>query len=591
MTGPIVEFNPLTARRAPLMRTGAEMRGSEDTTGRVPSCLLDVVLPSLTAGGRVLLAGPHQDNVALRLAKAGFRVTLQLRGVADADAASSRLPSSIDIRCGTLVGTTDTFDAVIALGGLGYLSTGDAPDNDCAEALDLLCALVAPSGLLAAVVRNGFGLDRLSSSGSDSDFHRTDCFAASRHEIGRYLSGFTAAVEFGLYPDAAAPEIAVPASAYDVGGALVATLVADSYRAAVPDRHTVCDPRRLARESVAHGLGLALAPGWLIVARRGDAGDSRPPSAVLVTDARRDDFRSVPYLLELAADGSWSRSRLTDGLADPETHGGVVRNAAALDGPIGSGLLLEERLVTAAGTHDLVAIRAQIQRYANWLGVATDDRSVDCPSDRAFAMTDNVIDDGADFQPLDPSWSSAASVRADVVFVASMYRFADRLLAGALPHPWVSAQAPAKLAARLASMAGLDVSVDAIEAAVAYADEAASVLDGRGIEEIERVVEPVIPRGATAPVVIVGPVGPVRPAARPAGLAEAMRTIDAISDEIAANHEQIALLTNSIADLDKRLAKSRRELSRLKASRLYRLVKWIAGSARAIRNIGKGKRA
>ncbi len=581
MTGPTVKTDTVTARSAPKMRTRAEMRGSEDTPGRVPACLLDVVLPTLVSGSTVLLAGPHQDAVAVRLAHAGFQVTMQLRGIADAEAASRRLPSSVDVRCGTLIGTGDTFDAVVALGGLAFLSTGDAPLRDWGEALDLLRSLVAPSGVLAVVVRNGLGLDRLTRSGSDVDFHRADAYMAQRRAVADRLPGFAVAEEFGLYPEAAAPEIAVPAGAYGRDAAMVTTLVSDGYRAAITDRHTLSEPRRLARESVAYGLGLDLAPGWLIIGKSGPDAQRELPLAALVTDARRDDFKSVPCLLSASLDGSWYRSRVSGGDMESETHGNVSRDASALDGPVARGHLLEEILINAAGAHDVATVRELVGRYAAWLGVGGG--LVECPPDRSFAMADNVVDDGSELRAFDPSWRAVAPTSADVVFVAAMHRFAQRLLAAALPHPWPSGQTPAKLAARLASMATLDVSTEQLEAGAEYAGLAASVLDGRGIDEIERIVVPVIPRGETEPAVIVRPAEPVRPITRPAGLAEAIRTIDAISDEMAATHEQIALLAGIVADLDSRLAKSRHELARLKASRLYQLVRWIATPLRVMR--------
>ena len=82
----------------------------------------------------------------------------------DAESAAERLPATVEIRCGSLLGATDSYDAVIALGGLDHLGSGDAPIDGWADAIAQLAGLVAPGGLLAITVRNGFGIDRFTSA-------------------------------------------------------------------------------------------------------------------------------------------------------------------------------------------------------------------------------------------------------------------------------------------------------------------------------------------------------------------------------------------------------------------------------------------
>lgn len=560
--------------------TGAEARGGFDGTGQVPSCVIDLFQATLEPGGRVLLAGPHHDAVALRLAEAGHTVHLQLRSLADAEAAAERLPASIDVRCGSLRDAVGTYGAVIALGGLQYLYTGDAPLDGWAGAIELLAGRVAPGGLLAIAVRNGFGIDRLTDATVGIPGHRRDDYAADHARMLATLSsvGLRTSAEYSLYPNTTAPEILVHTGAYASGGDTLATVIASAYRSVIGDPHTLTDPRRIVRDSLEHGLGAALAPGWLTVAWRTPGDIEAAPIAVLVTDARADEFRSAPYMI----DGSRTRRLLLGGATGVEHRGGLVRDARRLDGVPPSGRLLEERFIDAAGGHDLALLRDLVNRFSDWLGVP--DRA-QLEAQPTFAMLDNVVDDGADLRVFDPSWSTAEPVAAEVVFVAAMHRFAGRILAGALPHPWTSAQSPGRLAARLASMADLTVTPDLLEAASDYGQMIGAALDGRLAVGEESVLDDV--PSVEAPPVPLGPVDPVGPVARPAGLAEASRTIEALSAELVATHDQLALLTATIVDLDKRYAKARRKASRIESSRIYQAAVFVARPLRKARKAAR----
>jgi hypothetical protein len=302
----------------------------------------------------------------------------------------------------------------------------------------------------------------------------------------------------------------------------------------------------------------------------------------------------------------------------------VLRDPSRLDGDVPQGQLLEEQLLDAAGAHDTLRLRDLLGMYARWLGVRTDwlredstattpsadhpaaepDGEVLCPADRVFAVADNVINDGGSLRPFDPSWQTVRCVRADVAFIAALQRFSRRLLASALPHPWVVAESPTRLGTRLASMVGLHATAEVLGAAADLASMQDMVLDSDDHADAASTsatsavgtmpIPPDLPaaRPARSMVIepaaathgiraVVGPVDPVGPVVPPRGLAEALRTIDRLSAELAGAHEQLNMLAGTIADTDMRLANVNRQLEVVKQSRLFRAVNAVRKAARS----------
>jgi hypothetical protein len=606
---------------------GAEMRGASDGEGRVTYAAMEFLGALPPVGGRVLCAGPHEDALIDLLVAAGLSVDVQLRGPDDAEAASKRLPSSVRVCCGSLIRLNETYDAVIALGGLDRLASADAPVNEWTAALDRLTQLVGPGGLLAVVIRNGFGIDRLSSIGRPFD-NLVDAFAAERPRAADRLTraGFETFGEVALFPNTTAPTVLVTAGAFTIPDDTLATIVATAYRSAIGAGGTLIDPRRTARDSITHGLGLALAPGWLVVARRGvhDA-ISSPRAAAFVTDPVHPGYAAGPQRFWWDASGTWVRALLTDHDEPPgvagtaETNDLVLRRLDRLDGIVPRGPLLEEQLITAAGGHDMLSLRQLLGAYARWLGVqtrwldetdaagdsATGD-SAACAMDRVFAVADNVVVDDGFLRPFDPSWYAAEFVPANVAFIAALIRFADRLLASALPHPWVTAQSPVRLAVRLASMVGLTVPANVVDAATELAARTATLFDGERTLDDEGTgfdAEPPDGQPPTDPdmtsalsaeqfVQVPAQVGPVEPGGRlaiPPDLASARRTIDRLTTELAGSREQLGLLAATLHDRDKRLAKANRQLDVIKRSQAFRVAsmtrKTVKAAVKALRRL------
>ena len=232
---------------------GAEMRGGSDGPSQVVPVAMEFVGPLPPPGARVLLAGPHDDGLAERLAAHGYRVDVQLRAIDDARSTMSRLPASVTVLCGSLTRVHETYDVVVALGGVNHLASADAPVDDLSAALDAFTDRLAPGGLAAIIVRNDLGIDHLTSSGPPGN--RADPFSAGRSALAASLSaaGLVVVNEVCLYPDAVAPSVFVRADAFAAAEAIgddddaVATVVASAYRSTVLAADTLVDPRRLAR--------------------------------------------------------------------------------------------------------------------------------------------------------------------------------------------------------------------------------------------------------------------------------------------------------------------------------------------------------
>jgi hypothetical protein len=216
-------------------------------------------------------------------------------------------------------------------------------------------------------------------------------------------------------------------------------------------------------------------------------------------------------------------------------------------------------------------------------------------------------------------------VRADVAFAAAMRRFAGRVLAGALPHPWATLQSPARLAARLVSMVGRTATDEELALAAKIESVAGAILGpvptvpvappaaglkalgagskaraagskgskapGAGLKALGAgptapvaglkapVAVPMSEDESLPPVAAPGlPVDASGPLATPAGYAEAIRTATAAATELAAAHEQIQFLAEVIAERDARLAKARKQLN----SRTFRLAKSMVKRTRKV---------
>jgi len=279
-------------------RVGGEMVLWSDAEP-VDGSVLRPLLAALT--GRVLVAGPHAPD--LLDAVSADRTTILVRGLVDAEKIAARYATRPDVTvcCGGLDALSGfgEFDAVVALDGLGRLSSAETTDLSWAEALALLLAVLRPEGRLLLGLANTLGVDRLVEvppAARDADWGAPDERDRTRPsgpaELRSILerAGWQTRAEYAAYPAAllGAEVLADP----ELAGFLEATVLG----AAGPDRDVLTDPGRLAVRALRRGLAGELAPGWFVLA----GGDGTPPAALIASGSRVDEVRRD-------ATGRWTR--------------------------------------------------------------------------------------------------------------------------------------------------------------------------------------------------------------------------------------------------------------------------------------------
>ncbi|RZU51745.1 hypothetical protein EV385_3578 [Krasilnikovia cinnamomea] len=420
--------------------------------GPVLAHLLGRLAALLPAGGRALIAGPHDDAILAGLA-AHTDVTCLLRSQPDADGLTGR---GVTVLCGTLAKLTDTdrYDIVVALDGLDRLCSVEGPQYDWAEALQVLRRTLRPGGTLLLTVENELGVHRLvdrtaaTSAHTDGVWRPLGEFDESRPGNPARLStrlaaeGLAVSWLAAVWPLPSAPTLAATPYALQDGpvGAL-AGAAAGAVGAAYARRPVLSDPRRLAAAAVRGGLGAEFAAAWIVLAHRSPRPAPSLPLPPALLSGGTDGSATV---LELSRDrdGGWTR-RVVGGTTEPTPH----RDPAALDGPMPGGRLLEELLISACLRHDLPRIRRLLSGWSAWL--ATLD------GQRAYATADNVLLDGEAYALLDPSPRDPDPPGAPEAAVAALRRLAHTLITGGYAHPWPAATDPDTLTAVLAGAAGL----------------------------------------------------------------------------------------------------------------------------------------
>lgn len=464
---------------------------------------LRVVLRRFTrAGQRVLVAGPHADDLVDLLVDGQARVTCLVRSHPDALTLARRHAGHPQIRilCGTLdkLSGTEPYDLVVALGGLSRLDSPDGTALDWGTALDHLTGTVAPTGTLLLAVENPLGVHRLVDAQPPArtqpgagwrlpyelDEHRPEGHGALLDRLRE--AGLVPVATYAGYAGPARPTVLVRAGELDAASALPPALTAEVAAAFSTASGTAAsgpsgtggsggtgtgpllqDPRRLARAALRGGLGTALAPLWLVVAPRSTAplpdearpggGDGRDglPTAIVAGGPYAAHW-DVPTAYERGSDDQWHRRLLEgtapDGLAPA---GRVGRIPGLLTGPVSGDRLLDELLLRSCADHDLPQARELLRGYAGWLAGQQVDGQVS--GQLVFATTDNVVTDGHRYALLDPSWQLSQPVPLGLALTRALRRFAVTLLSTALPHPWPHALDVDGLTVSLAAAAGWPV--------------------------------------------------------------------------------------------------------------------------------------
>ncbi|AGL14125.1 hypothetical protein [Actinoplanes sp. N902-109] len=381
-----------------LRHLGGEMAGWSDAApagGPAYGYLLRAVEALIPAGGRVLVAGPHEMSV-VDVLRAYGEVTCLIRSEPEATALSA---AGFDVLCGTLakLPENEQYDLVVALDGVGRLCSVEGPQYDWAEGVRVLSRSLRPGGALLLAVENELGVHRLvdrvtaTAAHTDADwrpvgeYDETKPGTPDRLRSALTGEGLTLGWSGTAWPLPSAPALVVDEQRlrYGPAGALAAaaaSVTAEAYAA----RPVLSDPRRLTATAIRGGLGPELAPAWLVLAFRGPAGPLSLPPAIL-------------------GDGPLP--------------------------PLPDGRLLEELLIGACLRHDLPELRRLLATWASFGGTAD---SVIVDGDRLTALADS-----------------------HVAPTEAIQRFAETLLAGGYDQPWPHAGDVPSLTAVLLAAAGL----------------------------------------------------------------------------------------------------------------------------------------
>ncbi|MER7891507.1 class I SAM-dependent methyltransferase [Micromonospora sp. NPDC094482] len=476
------------------------------------------------AGARVLLAGPHDPALLDRLGHA--EVTCLLRSYPDGVALAAR-NARVMVGGPAALPDDERYDVVIAGAGLDPIESVEGARLGWGGVLARLAGALRPGGTLLLRVDNPIGLHRLVDTAPW--YARRDDAAwslpgvldaerpANRAQLRERLTevGLRPGPAFAGFPDAGAATALLDADQLEwrtASGFFDAVLhgaCADGSAAAM----VLQDPARLAVDALHAGQAAALAPGWLVLARR--TNDVTPldvtPAAAAPVDLPVAMVQTGPPGAEVleVVDGplGWQwrvtaaagRSEVT--AAPFASREAAYRDLAALDGQlVPEGRLLRTLLLDASLRRDLDALRRLLHGYAQWLAGHAD------PDGRlagavALAGADNTVVFDGGYAVLDPSWRASEPLPGDVVLARSLWRFAATLLTGGYAHPWASTLDVAGLTVVLGGLAGRDLDRATVSAAVET--EAAVTAALRGLDAEGRVtlatelkaVEPTDPPG------------------------------------------------------------------------------------------------
>ncbi|GAA1756257.1 hypothetical protein [Luedemannella helvata] len=410
---------------------GGEMAGWSDLDGvRGPgpargASLAALLRAAVPPGGRVLLAGPHDPALVGALPAA--RLTLLVRGVRDAEALSA-LPG-VTVCCGGLdkLVAEPPFDTVVALDGVARLSSMECDEFAWGEAFEMLVAALRPGGRLLLGMPNALGVDRLVAPPTEpgdgdwapaGEYDPTRPAGLTRARARLAAAGLGVDAVYAAYPSPTAPSALLGEAilADDAVTGFVAATLGRSFAppGVQPARvgpgpgrprpvgwaAVLTEPGGLARQALRQGLAGALAPGWMVVARRA----SRDRSAGLpgaIVDGRRLDHDPV--------------------------RGWVGEDGAAVP----PGRTLEDLLMVAASRRELGSVRALLARWQRGMAAGV-------PADQVVVTADGT------FVALAPAREPGAALG----------KLAATLVRGGLADAWPAQAGAADLAVTLAAVAG-----------------------------------------------------------------------------------------------------------------------------------------
>ncbi|WP_089008546.1 methyltransferase domain-containing protein [Micromonospora viridifaciens] len=489
-----------TGQSRRIMLPGGEMLAWSDLRTDGPAGggpLAALAARVVPAGARVLLAGPHEPAFLDRLAHAEVTCLLRshLDGVALADLAGDR---AVRVIVGGPAGLPagETYDVVIAASGLDPVESVEGTRLGWDGVLAKLVGALRPGGTLLLRMDNPVGLHRIvdvspwyadrADTAWTIDGVLDASHPASLDQLRGRLTdaGLTPDAGFAAYPHPAAVTALVATGELDreASAGLLDAVLHGACTGGYADRPVLQDPARLAVDALHAGLGSALAPAWVVLARRDAvAGADRADLPVVLAQTGPPGVGVVEVV---AAAHGW-HWRATEPPARAEPPSGpyasrtvAYRDAGALTGPVPPGRLLRTLLLDACLRRDLDTLRRLLSGYARWLDSSAVDGQISGAA--ALAGTENVVVAGDEFAVLDPSWQATEPLAVDVALARGLWRFAALLLTGGYAHPWSSTLDLTGLTVVLGGLAGREL--DRATVLVAVETEAAVVAALRGLD-------------------------------------------------------------------------------------------------------------
>jgi hypothetical protein len=567
--------------------------------------VLPVLRQVLDQSMTVLVVGPTAPWLLEQIADLSGSLDVLVRSWPDAQSLDLRLEGKpVRIFCGgfeNFPGPSGQYDAVLALDGIPRLYTPDSVTLSWTDTAGRLRDLAKPGGRIVLGVANGLGLDRL----LDADVHlkppvdddwpigtaieATPPPGLEAVRAALAAAGLTTSSQYALYPRPGLPALMIrePLLSGPLAQDIFPVLASTAFTEALGGRPVLTDPSRLARETMRHGIGLQLAPGWLFITTNSPAGPAGAPAGrlpdALTADNLDHPYWSVVTELTHTDDGRWVRSIVEVGRsATSRASGHLRREPARLAGPLPNGTLLEELFLTACQHDDLTAVRRLVRSYAGWLKdqaamLPLDERDGSdafvVPGSALFATFENMIMDGDRLAVLDTSWDTTLQVSYKAALTRALRRFGFRVLEAGLPHPWPSGMSPNRLTVTLASMVGVTVTSQLLDETARLEVELEGQQRNNSEIDDQRLYFDLQTGGEKHRTAETG---------QPRGYREALGAVGRLSTELAESASQVAWLDSTLQLRESQLRRERRVLEDIQNSVSYKMGRAMTAPLRAL---------
>ncbi|MGB3443443.1 MAG: glycosyltransferase [Actinophytocola sp.] len=435
----------------------------------------------IAPGLRVVDLGCGSGVLSRALGEAGASV-LGIEGVPDrAAAARERCRDLADVRIvqDTLTdGLSDAgpFDLALLCGVLEY--------NDPAALLPAVTGALSDDGVVVLAIENQLGLRYL--LGGLDDHHDNSWIGLAdfpgeqrgprtwtHRTLGELLAGAGLTAQRWLfpYPDYKLPRVVLDESALRQDPELVEKLVRDPLQGSFGGNDGAVSGRAAHRLAMAEGMGVSVAPSFLVVASKSQAALAnvvQPGVAWLISGARRPEWRRTRRLAD-----DQTLQTIHSGLGVPDSW---LRQVHVVTEPLHPGRPLDACLLDAMRVCD----RDELARlFVLWRRTCTAQaRALDTadlphpflphrqdvpvlPPDHLDVHPGNLIigPDGT-VTRVDLEWHAGDGVDAELVMLRALLEFARETLHGHAPHPWPDRTTVRGILEELCALTGLTAALE-----------------------------------------------------------------------------------------------------------------------------------